>query len=120
MAEYSLSFTANYNDTDFTRTYELSNIDSISANVVTIANKVNAINASLAAGSDTLLANLFVSDDYDASNDTGYLVKLSNVKLKAVTETYIQPTTNRLLAFNPDEILENFDEYSNEHSDDLR
>lgn len=92
MAEtiYTVSFTTNYKDTDFTREYIMEGVDSVSAAIGTIRDKVNNINESLAGGTATMLANMFVADDYDSSEGTGSLVKISNVKLKVVNERLIQ------------------------------
>lgn len=88
----SISFTCQYNGTTKTRDYELSDVDSVSAAVETIRSKVEAINESIAGGTATLLANMFVSDDYNQSQNIGTLKRIDNVKLKTVTETIIPKT----------------------------
>lgn len=109
MAEttYTVYFVTNYENTDFTREYTLEGVDSVSAGSETIRNKVNSINESLAGGTATVLANMFVADNYDSSQQLGYLTKISNVRIKSIRETLIQPTlTQRLLeenGFNPNE-----------------
>ena len=91
---YSVSFITNYKDTDFTREYVMENIDSVSAATEVIRNKVNSINQSLESGTATVLANMFVADDYDSTDGTGSLVKISGVKVKSVVERFIpQPAT---------------------------
>ena len=88
----SISFTCQYEGTTQTRDYELSDVDSVSAAVETIRSKVEAINESIAGGTATLLANMFVSDDYNQSQNIGKLKRIDNVKLKTVNETYIPKT----------------------------
>ena len=92
----SVSFTCYYEGTTQTRDYELSEIDSLSADVNTIRNKVEAINESIAGGTATLLANMFVSDDYNQSQNIGSLKRIDNVKLKTITETAIPKTSTRM------------------------
>ena len=58
MADVKLTF--GYADTDFTRLYTFSCDDSLLSGIPT---KVNAINASLAGGTDGGLAAFFQSDD---------------------------------------------------------
>lgn len=86
---YEVIFTTEYNGTEFTRQYSLSSVDSIAAATETIRGKVESINASLSGGTATELANLFVSDDYDSSENIGTLKRITNVKIKATEETYI-------------------------------
>jgi len=106
-ATYTVYFVTNYENTDFTREYAIEGVDSVSAGSETIRNKVNSINESLTGGTATVLANMFVADDYDSSQQLGYLTKISNVRIKSVRETLIQPTYTRSLLeeneFNPEE-----------------
>ena len=88
----SVFFTCNYEGTDKTREYELSDVDSVSAAVEIIRGKVEAINESIAGGNATLLANMFVSDDYNQSQNIGTMKRIDNVKLKTITETIIPKT----------------------------
>ena len=88
----SISFTCQYNGTTETRDYEISDVDSVSAAVETIRSKVEAINESIAGGTATLLANMFVSNNYNQSQNIGTLKRIDNVKLKTITETYIPKT----------------------------
>ena len=109
MAEttYTVHFVTNYENTDFTREYSLEGVDSVSAGSETIRNKVNSINESLAGGTATVLANMFVADNYDSSQQLGYLTKISNVRIKSIREIPIQQTYTRSLLeeneFNPNE-----------------
>jgi len=100
---YSVSFITNYKDTDFTREYVMENIDSVSAATEVIRNKVNSINQSLEGGTATVLANMFVADDYDSTDGTGSLVKISGVKIKSVTERFIPQTSSATREINPEE-----------------
>ena len=88
----SITFICSYEGTDKTREYELTDVDSVSAAVEVIRGKVEAINESIAGGTATLLANMFVSDDYNQSQNIGKLKRIDNVKLKTITETYIPKT----------------------------
>lgn len=92
MASSSISFTVQYNGTTQTRDYEISDVDSVSAAVETIRSKIEAINDSIAGGNATLLANMFVSDDYNQSQNIGTMKRIDNVKLKTITETIIPKT----------------------------
>lgn len=83
----SISFVANYYNTDETRGYVIADV---AASVLPyVKTKVTNINASLAGGTADSLANIFVSDDYDVDDGTGKLIKISNVVIKSVTETEI-------------------------------
>lgn len=93
----SISFKTKYKSTDFTREYEITDVSNEAAMTETIRAKVNAINASLAGGQASTLANLFVADDYDSAQNIGTLENIYDVKLKTVTETTI-PQTNYTLA----------------------
>ena len=92
MSSSSISFTVQYNGTTQTRDYEISDVDSVSAAVETIRSKIEAINDSIAGGTATLLANMFVSDDYNQSQNIGTMKRIDNVKLKTITETIIPKT----------------------------
>ena len=100
---YAVSFITNYKDTDFTREYVMENIDSVSAATEVIRNKVNSINQSLESGTATVLANMFVADDYDSTDGTGSLVKISGVKIKSVTERFIPQPAMETRELNPEE-----------------
>lgn len=105
---YSVSFITNYKDTDFTREYVMENIDSVSAATEVIRNKVNSINQSLESGTATVLANMFVADDYDSTDGTGSLVKISGVKVKSVVERFIPQPATETRELNPDEFPDEF------------
>lgn len=97
---YEVIFDANYNNTDFIRTYALQNVDSLSAATEIVRGKVQAINSSIEGGSASEIVNLFVSDDYDSSQGVGTLKGIDNVKIKAVTETPIEKPVTRMLLTN--------------------
>ena len=102
---YEVSFTAEYNGTEFTRQYALTSVSSVAAATEVVRGKVNAINASLSGGTATDIANLFVSDDYDSTENIGTLKSITNVKIKATEETYISKPLSamRLEAANTDD-----------------
>lgn len=85
----SVIFTCNYKNSTYKRTYELTDIDPESATIETIRDKVDAINESIASGTATDIENLFVAQDYNASQNKGTLEKIDGVKLKTIIETYI-------------------------------
>lgn len=104
----SISFTCQYNNTTKTRDYEISDVDSVSAAVETIRSKIEAINESIAGGNATLLANMFVSDDYNQSQNIGTLKRIDNVKLKTITETYIPKNSVTRETKEPEPYYEKF------------
>lgn len=85
----TLSFKTNYAASDMTRIYSIPISDDTASNTNAIKAKVIAINASLAGGTASDLANLFVSDDYDSQQNIGTLQKITDVKIKSVIETPI-------------------------------
>lgn len=89
MATVELTF--GYNGSDFKRTVELEANDSITA--ADVKSAVNAINASLAGGTDGGLGDFFLADDFDGTN--GKFNKIVAAKHKVTTETVIYPATNQ-------------------------
>ena len=79
---HEVQLTFGYNESNQTRTYAFDVAESIAADYDTIKNKVKAINASLAAGTDDGLADFFVADDYDGTGG-----KLSAIKSAVVITT---------------------------------
>lgn len=79
---HEVQFTFAYNASEQTRTYAFDVAESIAADTATIKQKIQAINASLAAGTDDGLADFFVADDYDGTGG-----KLSSIKSAVVTTT---------------------------------
>lgn len=76
----NIQLTFRYEDTSDTRQYELECADSL---VSSVKEKVLAINASLAAGTDEGLSDFFVSDDGDR------FTLISSAKAIEVVETPI-------------------------------
>ena len=119
---YEVIFDANYNNTDFIRTYALQNVDSLSAATEIVRSKVQAINSSIEGGSASAIVNLFVSDDYDSTENIGTLKGIDNVKIKAVTETPIERPVTRMLEFDEDgeEATDNGEENITDNRDEQR
>ena len=88
----SILFKTSYKNSTATRQYEIEDVADEAIQTETVRNKVMAINESLAGGSATALASLFVADDYDSTQDKGTLARINNVKIKTVTETEIEQT----------------------------
>lgn len=111
MTEYSISFKAKYKNTTFERPYEFTDVPEEAATISVVRNKIDAINASLAGGQASALANLFVSDDYDSLNNIGTLENINTVKIKAVDITNIPQTSSRRIAEEPttEETQQDFD-----------
>lgn len=83
----SVAIELGYSNTDFKRTMT---IDDISDEAFAdIENKINAINASLSAGTDDGLGIFFRADDYDASQNKGIFNKINKARLESVEEVYI-------------------------------
>lgn len=83
----SVALELGYTNTDFTRTMT---IDGLSAAALpNIENKITAINASLAAGTDDGLSAFFRSDDFDASQNKGTFKKINTARIESVEEVYI-------------------------------
>lgn len=86
-AVHSVTITMGYKNTNFTRSYKFANIsDTALANVEA---KINALNASLAGGTDDGLAEFYRSDDFDASQDKGTFTKIVSAQTESITETKI-------------------------------
>lgn len=67
----SLTLTTRYSNTDFSRNYKINGIaPEIMPNV---ESKVEALNASLAAGTAGGLSAVLIADDFNSSTNTGYL-----------------------------------------------
>jgi len=96
----SINFKTKYTKTTSTRQYEIDNVEDTDAQVETVRTKVNAINASLAGGQASTLANLFVADDYDNQEQIGLLENIYDVKIKTVIETPIPQTPTFGINYN--------------------
>lgn len=67
----SLTLTTRYTNTDFRRNYKINGIaPEIMPNV---ESKVEALNASLAAGTAGALSSVLIADDFNDATSTGYL-----------------------------------------------
>lgn len=76
-----------YKNTDFTRTY---GIDDVARDDIQyIQEKINAINASIAAGTDGGMSAFFLADDYDESEDIGTMVGIIEAEAVIVEEELI-------------------------------
>ena len=88
--ENSVTLTFGYTGTTETRKYKFDEVDDDALG--SVKTKVQAINASLAAGTDGGLATFFRSDDYDATdsnNVVGNLNKIVAAQYDEVTTTDI-------------------------------
>lgn len=83
----SLALTFGYAGTDFTRIYTETVADSITAANVKTA--VDAINASLKAGTADGLPDFFVADDFDGTN--GKFNRILDATLENINSTVIYP-----------------------------
>ena len=96
-SSYEIIFTANYKNTDQTREYTISEVDSLSADVETVRTKAVNINDSLTSGQASIVSSLFVSPDYDPSENIGELKSISDVKIKTITRTEIPKPLTRMI-----------------------
>ena len=84
---YTLDLTCAYEGTDFTRIYRFDVDDTIAT--ADIVSGVEAINASLSAGTADGLDEFFVADDFDGTN--GKLSRITKVETNVNTSTVIYP-----------------------------
>lgn len=87
MIENNVSFTLGYTNTDKTRTYSFNGVSSTA--LTSVESKIQAINESLAGGTDNGLGVFFRSNDYDASQSKGIFNKIVSARIESVQETYI-------------------------------
>lgn len=67
----AIKLTLGYDQTDFTRKITLGNVDdSIASDSASVKAQIQAINASIAGGTDGGLSTFFRSDDYDGVGGT--------------------------------------------------
>lgn len=83
-----LSLDCTYTGTDFTRRYTMSGVSA--AQLPSIESDVDAINASLAAGTAGGMSTTFISDDFNASQGIGYLAKISKALITSTEETPLE------------------------------
>ena len=83
----TVTFKLGYKNTESTRQYT---IGSISASALSgIESGMNAVNASLAAGTDGGLSSFFRSDDFDASLGIGTFNQIKEARIESVEEVKI-------------------------------
>ena len=83
----SIKITAGYTGTDYTRDYTISGVaDSICASPDAVANKIKAINASLAGGTSAGLDTTFRSEDYDATDAQNIIGKFDKITAAKIVE----------------------------------
>ncbi len=64
----SIKLTLGYDQSEFTRKMTIGNVaDSIASDSATIKQKIQAVNASIAGGTDDGLKDFFRADDYDGT-----------------------------------------------------
>lgn len=83
----SIKLGLGYTNTDSTRQVTIGDVaDSICAAPATVKSKIQAINASLAAGTDGGLSDFFRSDDYDAAESIG---SFNQIKSATIVESEV-------------------------------
>lgn len=83
----TVNLTLGYKNTKETRTYTIDDV--ARDDLQYIEEKVDAINASIKAGTDDGLSAFFRSDDYDESTDTGTMVGIIEAESVIVEEELI-------------------------------
>ena len=93
------NITFGYDGTDFRRTYSIPLADSLTADSVSAAdrndfvrNAVQAVNASLSAGTDNGLKDFYLADDFDGTN--GKFNRITNAEVERDTVDIIYPAAN--------------------------
>ena len=76
-----------YNGTEFTRSVKLTDVSTDA--LPDVKDKIIAINASLASGTDDGMAQFYVSDDNDLSQNIGTLKKITSATIECIEETLI-------------------------------
>lgn len=83
----SIKLGIGYTNTDSTRQITIGDVaDSICAAPATVKSKIQAINASLAAGTDGGLSDFFRADDYDAVQSIG---SFNQIKSATIVESEV-------------------------------
>lgn len=84
---HSVTIELGYTNTTSTRQMTISDLsDEV---LPQIESKIQAINASLAGGTDGGLGAFFRSDDFDASQNKGTFNKINFARVESVEEVYI-------------------------------
>ena len=86
---YDIKLTCGYQNTDATRQYKFTGVDSVSAATETVRAKVKAINESLAGGTDGGLKDFFRSDNFNAQESIGALSEITQAVIDNRVETVI-------------------------------
>ena len=83
----TLTLTLGYKDTNFTRQMKFGGLSD--ADLADIKENIAALNASITGGTDDGLAEFFISDDFDASNNIGTLSGITAASTDDTTDTFI-------------------------------
>ena len=83
-----LGLTFGYNDTDFTRKYQINDVPA-TLSAATIKTNIKGVNASLAGGTDDGLSAAFRADDFNASAGIGAFTGIVAAQLVEQTVTNI-------------------------------
>lgn len=83
----SVNLKLGYKNTDFTRTYTIDDV--ARSDLQYITEKVNAINASIEAGTDDGLHNFYRADDFDESQDIGTMIGIIEAESVIIEEEVI-------------------------------
>lgn len=82
---YTVQIDTQYTKTDEGRSYRMAGISQ--AAIADVGTKIDAINASLVAGTAGALSSTFISDDFDTSTGTGFLEKINRSVITTTEET---------------------------------
>lgn len=83
-----LSLDVSYTGTDFTRRYTMSGLSA--GQLPNIEDAVDAINTSLAGGTAGGMSSTFVSDDFDSTQNIGYMKKIEKAVIVSTEETPLE------------------------------
>lgn len=89
MAEQNITVNVKlgYKNTDFTRTYGIDDV--ARADLELIQDKIDAINASISAGTDGGMSSFFLADDYDSTEDIGTMIGIIEAEAVIIEEELI-------------------------------
>ena len=83
----TLKMTLGYNGTDFTRNFNIANVDD--NDISTVKTKIKALNASVSGGTDNGLSAFLRSDDFDATEGIGTFSGVTAASVVSTTVEYI-------------------------------
>lgn len=83
----SVILTFGYTGTDFTRQLKIDNVEA--GALSSVKANIQAVNASITAGTDDGLADFFLSDDYDATDSENIVGKFSGIVDATIVEETI-------------------------------